>query len=528
MSWRRKAEIVEDNKKITRTEYSVRNTSVGMISSVAAMLIGYILRVVFTHTMSESYVGLNGLFTDIVSILSFSELGIGTAIMYALYRPVAEGDIEKQKSLMLLLRNFYRLVVALVAVMGCALLPFMRFIVKDYSDVGHLTLIYVLYLTNTACTYLLVYKKAMLDAQQKMYIGVLIQTISWILQDVFKIIALAVWHNFILFLVIGIVFTLLGNIVISVAANRAYPYLKDKDAKPLPKDEKKHIFTNVRAMMMHKLGDVVVNNTDNIIILKFVGLLSVGSYSNYYLVLGSIRQVMNQIFQGITASVGNLGVTEGENQVESVFDIAFFIGQWMSGIVFICLFELLDPFVTLSFGEQYLFARDVVFVLCLNFYLNGMQNAVRTFKDSMGLFWYDRYKAIVQAVLNIVVSLILVNFMGVIGVFLGTTVSMVLTAFWVEPYVLYKYGFKSSCRKYFLRFGMYAALTAAVALITDFVCSIAVRSIGNLYVGILVRLLLCVFVADALLVLIYFRTDNFKAVVNMGVDYIKGKLSRGK
>ncbi len=513
-----------NNEKITRTEYSVRNTSVGMISSVAAMLIGYVLRVVFTHTMSESYVGLNGLFTDIVSILSFSELGIGTAIMYALYRPVAEGDIEKQKSLMKLLRNFYMIVVALVAVLGCALMPFMRFIVKDYSDVGHLTLIYILYLVNTACTYLLVYKKAMLDAQQKMYIGVLIQTISWILQDVFKIIALLVWHNFILFLVIGIVFTLLGNIVISVAANRAYPYLKDKDVKPLPREEKKRIFTNIRAMMMHKLGDVVVNNTDNLILSSFVGLLSVGSYSNYYLVLASIRQVMSQVFQGITASVGNLGVMEDEKQVESVFDIALFLGQWMSGVVFICLFELLAPFVALSFGEKYLFSKGIVFVLCLNFYLNGLQNAVRTFKDSMGLFWYDRYKAIVQAALNIVISLILVKYMGVIGVFLGTTISMVLTTFWVEPYVLYKHGFKTSCRKYFIRLVIYAALMAVVALITDFVCGIAVRSIENLYVEIFVRLLICVVVSDVLFVLIYFWTDNFKSVINMAVGYIKDKF----
>lgn len=162
----------KSGKKITRTEYSVRNTSIGMISSVAAMLIGYLLRVVFTHTMSESYVGLNGLFTDVVSILSFSELGIGSAIMYALYRPVAEGDVEKQKSLMRLLRNFYMLVVALVAVLGGALMPFMRLLIKDYSDVGNVLLIYILYLINTACSYLLVYKKTLLDAQQKMYIGV--------------------------------------------------------------------------------------------------------------------------------------------------------------------------------------------------------------------------------------------------------------------------------------------------------------------------------------------------------------------
>lgn len=518
----------KSGKKITRTEYSVRNTSIGMISSVAAMLIGYLLRVVFTHTMSESYVGLNGLFTDVVSILSFSELGIGSAIMYALYRPVAEGDVEKQKSLMRLLRNFYMLVVALVAVLGGALMPFMRLLIKDYSDVGNVLLIYILYLINTACSYLLVYKKTLLDAQQKMYIGVFFQTLSWIVQDVFKIIALAVWHNFILFLLIGIAFTLLGNLVISVAADRCCPYLKEKEVTPLPKEEKKKIYKNIRAMMMHKLGDVVVNNTDNLILSACVGLLSVGSYSNYYLVLTSVRQVMNQVYQGITASVGNLGVTEDEKQVEKVFDIALFIGQWLSGFVFICLFEILDPFVRLSFGEKYLFSRSVVFVLCLNFYLNCLQNAAHTFKDSIGLFRHDRYKAIAQAGLNIVLSLILVKSMGVAGVFLGTTVSMLFTTFWVEPYVLYKHGFKSSCGKYFLRVGMYAVLMAAVTLITDFLCRMAVRSVGNLYAEIIVRLLLCVTVPNALLALIYFRTEHFKSVVRLALDFIKKRCRRGQ
>ncbi len=275
---------------------------------------------------------------------------------------------------------------------------------------------------------------------------------------------------------------------------------------------------------MHKAGNVVVNNTDNLVLSACVGLLSVGCYSNYYLLIGSVQQVLNQVYQGITASVGNLGVTEDAKQVKQVFDVAVFIGQWLYGVAFICLLELLNPVIELSFGEQYLFSEDIVFVLCLNFYITGLRKAVLTFRDSMGLFWYDRYKAILEAGLNIVLSLILVRYMGTVGVFLGTSLSMGLTSFWIEPYVLYKYGFKSSCRDYFLHQGRYCALMAIVWLVTDYVCDAAAALAGNLFAEIFIRLVLCVVLSDALLLLIYCRTDHFKDVMNIVKGIIKKKF----
>lgn len=514
------------SEKITRTEYSMRNTSVALVSRVTAIIMGYLLRVVFTRTLSESYVGLNGLFIDIINVLSLSEMGIGTAVTFALYRPIAEGDIEKQKSLMMLYRRFYRIVVAVVAVLGCVLIPFMRILIRDYKDVDNLILIYLLYLANTICSYLLIYKKTLLDAQQKMYIGVFYQTLFWVVQDVLKIAVLLVWQDFILFLVIGIVTTLLCNLCISRAADRRNPYLRDRDAVLLPAEEKKEIFANIRAMMMHKVGAVIVNNTDNLVLSACVGLLSVGSYSNYYLLLGSVRQILNQVYQGITASVGNLGVMEDESRVKRVFKAAVFIGQWLYGVAFICLYELLNPFVELSFGEKFLFSKEIVFVLCLNFYLNGLRNAALTFRDSMGLFWHDRYKSVLEAGLNIVFSLILVYYMGVIGVFLGTLFSMLLTSCWIEPYILYKHGFKCSSKGFFLRQGLYIALMTAVWLVTDAACNAAASWAGSLFAELLIRLVLCAVVPNVLFLLLYGGTADFKYTVNKALGFIKARMKR--
>lgn len=506
----------------TRTEYSARNTTVALLSRMTAILMGYVLRVVFTHTLSESYVGVNGLFTDIIQVLSLSEMGIGTAITFALYRPIAEGDIEKQKSLMMLFRKFYQMVALVVAVGGGLFIPFMNVFIKDYENVDHLTLIYILYLVNTIYSYLLIYKKTLMDAHQLLYIGTFYQTMSWVLKDVLQMVVLIWRHDFILFLLINIATTILCNVCISVRANGRYPYLKEKNVLPLPREEKQKIFSNIRAMLMHKVGTVIVNNTDNLLLSAFVGLASVGSYSNYYLVIGSVRQMLNQVYQGITASVGNLGVTEDEGHIRQVFEAVFFIGQWMYGFAFICLYELLNPFIELSFGKQYVFTEITVFVLCMNFFLNGMRNATLTFRDSMGLFWYDRHKAIAEAVLNLIISLLLVNLMGLTGVFLGTLFSMALTSLWVEPYVLYKHGFHESCISYFIRYFVYIVVIGIGWYATDLLCRklvlIGVQGAGATLAA---RLVVCVLVPNIWFLVIYARSREFRFLVGKAKSLVK-------
>lgn len=491
----------------SRTAYSVKNTTVSLISRLTAIGMGYLLRIVFTHTMSESYVGVNGLFLDIINVLSLSELGVGTAVTYALYAPIAKGDIEKQKSLMRMYARFYRMVAVFVAACGLLLIPFLPVLIKDGRQVEHLNVIYLLYLANTVGSYLLIYKKTLMDAHQLLYIGTMYQTISWACKDVLQMLVLVFTKNFILFLLLDIFCTVACNICISRKADALYPYLKERDAAPLTQGERRGIFQNIRAMMMHKAGTVIVNNTDNLLLSAFAGLASAGSYSNYYLVIGSVRQLSTQVFQGITASVGNLGVTEDKEHIRRIFETVFFLGQWIYGFCVITLFELLNPFVELSFGRNYLFSDGIVFVLCVNFFLTGMRNAALTFRDSLGLFWYDRYKSVAEAVVNLVFSLVFVNSFGTIGVFLGTMVSTVATSLWVEPYILYKYEFQASCAGYFLRYFCYALIIGAAWLLTDLLCARVTGGPGRL---LFLRLPICVAVPNALFLLVYARTREFR------------------
>ena len=346
------------------------------------------------------------------------------------------------------------------------------------------------------------------------------QTIFLLIQDVCQIIVLLVTRNFILFLSIYIICTVLSNIAISWKADKLFPYLKEPCCEKMGREEKKSIYRNIRAMMMHKIGNVIVNNTDNLLISSFVGVVSVGIYSNYYLVIGSVRQVLDQIFQGITASVGNLGATEDSDAIKNVFDIAFFIGQWLYGFTAICLFELLNPFVEIAFGKNYLFTKEIVLILCINFFINGTRKAALTFRDSMGLFWFDRYKAIVEAVLNLVISLVLVSKFGTFGVFAGTFISTMLTSVWVEPYVLYRHRLNRSPLGFYLQYFIYALGIGLVWLITDGICRIVP---GNVIVQFVARLGICIFIPNVLLLLLYFRKKEFQKVIGIAQRIIKNR-----
>lgn len=494
-------------KQKSRTEYSVMNTSVAFVAQISAILMGFFTRVVFTRMLSEGYVGINGLFTDILNILSLSELGVGTAITYALYGPIARNDIRKQQILMRMFRTFYRMTAVFVLTAGMCLIPFLDVLMKDRPDVDHLVLIYLLYLLNSVVSYLLIYKKTLVDAHQMNYITVLYHNGFLVFQDICQIIVLLTTRNFVLFLIVAVVCTITGNVCMSRKADALFPYLKEPCHEKLPQKERQDIFKNVKAMLMHKLGNVVVNNTDNLLISSFVGVITAGIYSNYYLVIGSVRQVLDQALQGVAASVGNLGATEESEKVSKVFDQLFFIGYWMYGFAGICLFELLNPFVELAFGKQYLFQKEIVLVLCINFFINGIRKPVLIFKESMGLFWYDRYKAIAEAVLNLGISIALVTHFGVVGVFAGTFCSTVLTSVWVEPYIIYKYRFHKPALQYFKKYSIYLIVMAIVWTVTESGCRLLN---GGALFNLFYRAGVCVIVPNILLWLMFRKTENWK------------------
>ncbi len=442
-----------------RTKNSIINLITALLGQFFGLAISFVARIVFIRLLGADYLGINSLFTNILTMLSLVELGVGAAMSYTLYAPLAEHNHAKIKSLMHFYRTAYRVIGAAILAIGILLTPVYPLFLNFTPDIPNLNLIYVLFVINTGISYFYSYKRTLIICDQKKYITTIYRYGCYFVLNIAQIVALLLTHNYLLFLIIQILFTLVENILVSQKADRLYPYLKSRDTMKLTRAELKPIKKNIRAMSLHKIGSIAVNSTDNILLSKIVGLVSVAKYSNYYLIISAIETITNQFFNATLASVGHLNASESKQKVESTFNTIFLLNYLIFSNCAILFFCLANNIVEKWVGADMVFESGIILTLTICLYLKGMRRSVLMFRDAMGLFWHDRYKAIVETVINLVASIILGMQMGTIGIFIGTIISTVMTSLWVEPYVLYKYGFNSKLRKYFFSFLKYTVYT---------------------------------------------------------------------
>ena len=497
---------------MTRISNSVRNIKVSLIGQISNLIISFIARTIFVYFLSAEYLGLNGLFTNILSILSLAELGIGSAIVYSLYEPLAKKEEYRISALMQIYKKAYISIGIWMGLAGFILTPFLGFFIKEIPEIENINLIYLLFVGNSALTYFFSYKRALIIADQKKYIDSLYYHTSFFVLNIIQIIILVLTQNYIYFLTIKIIITFIENYLISKKADRLYPFLKQPVSFKLSIEEKNTIVRNIKAMFIHRIGNVIVMGTDNLLLSKFVGLVAVGKYSNYLLIINSLNTFFDIIFKSLTASIGNLGATENKERVQQIFKSINFLNFWMYSFASIALINLINPFIIIWVGNEYVFSYDVVFLIVLNFYIQGLRASVLTFRNALGLFWYDRYKPIFESIINLVASVYLATQYGVSGVLLGTVISTVSTSFWVEPLVLYKYGFYISSIEYFITYAYRMLTTLLIGVITWYVCNLLS---GNSFLDFAYKLVVCLLLPNLLLIIIYHRTPNFKYLLRV-------------
>lgn len=435
-----------------RTEKSIKNIISSMIGQFFGILIALITRAVFVKTLSKNYLGVDGLFSNILTLLSLIELGVGPAMTFSMYKPLRDKNQEKIKTLINMYKKLYIGIGSCIFVAGIILIPFLKFFISDINTLDNIYIIYFLYLINSCITYFYSYKSSILITDQKKYIYNLYHYICFVGYNVLQIIVLLIYKNYILFLISQIIFCLIENILLVNKTNKLYPYLKGKNIKKIEIDEKNKIIRNIKAMIFHKLGAVVVNATDNIILSKFVGINAVALYSNYLLITNNIKKIVTQIFDSVIASVGNLVAEGNEKKIYEVFNKMFFFNYYIYTVICSCLIILFNDFIRMWVGSEYEFSFFIVVIISLNFYLSGTRKTVLAFRDAMGLYWYDRYKPLIESLLNIVASIVLAIKFGTIGVLLGTLISNVCTNLWIEPLILFKYGFKKDVKEYYIKY----------------------------------------------------------------------------
>lgn len=510
---------------MSRTKSSLINFFFAVLGQGLGLIVSFIARIFFIRILGSEYLGLNGLFTNILTVLSLAELGVGTAITYSLYTPLANKDDKKCQMIMQLYRKIYIAIGLFILIVGTVITPFLPIFIKNLPNIQNINLIYILFVVNTAISYFYSYKRNLIIADQNRYIATIYRYMCYILLNIAQIIYLVITKDYIGFLILQIIFTFLENVLVSLKADKMYPFLKDKTKRKLDAGTKKEIVKNTKAMMMHKVGDVIVNSTDNILLSSFVGLTAVGLYSNYYLITNALNIVINQVFNSLTASVGNLCATDSKTKQYNIFKKINFLTFWIFCFSSVCLITLFNPFIEIWVGKEYLFTMDIVIVLVINFYLTGMRKSVLTFREATGLFYKDRYKAIIEAVVNLIFSIVLALKLGTLGIFLGTLISSISVCVWIEPYILYKYGFNISVKKYFKDYIKKSLLTILLSCLVYFICMI---NLGNIYINFIYKVLMCILIPNLLLFIIYNKSNEFQYFYKNLFLKILSKLKRRK
>lgn len=439
-----------------RTKNSFRNSVIGSGSQIISIFLNFIVRTIFIYTLGNEYLGINGLFTNILLVLNFAELGFGSAIVYNLYKPVVFDEKERIKSLVNFYKKVYLVIGVVVLVLGLLVIPILPYLINGEVNIDeNLVVIYLLFLTETLVTYFWGYKRSVLLVYEKNYVNNLVDLIFSIIKSIVQAFILIFMHNYILCLIIYILSIVLSNVYISLYVNKKYSFLKEKNIEKLDYSEVKKIWENVKSLVVFKVGTVVLKGTDNIMISMLIGITLVGIYSNYSLIISAVSGVMWTFLTGFTGSIGNLNANSTKEKKEEIFNKVLFVSALLYGFACVCLGNLLSPFIVVWIGEDYLLDDTTILFLMITLYLNGLNFPQDVYRDTLGLFKYGKLVPLISAVINISFSVGLGLLMGIQGIFLATVLSILATTFWYMPNVIYRRVFDKSIFDYLKKVGLF-------------------------------------------------------------------------
>lgn len=450
-----------------RVRQAGKNIFFGYISNFIILVMGFLQRTVFIMVLDRTLLGVNSLYTDILSMLSLAELGIGSALNYSLYKPVAANDREKIKSYMGLYRKAYLAIAGVITAIGLLLIPFLPYLIKDSGGISakDLTVYYLIFLFNTVSTYFVAYKYSLANAQQRNYIQTNIATITKIATVFAQIVILFLTRNFLLYLLTQAVVELLQKIFVSIYFNKLYPFLRDRDVRKLQKEEKDIVVTKTKALMFHKIGDVARLSTDSIIITYFMNVDWVGIVGNYTMIITYAANFISVIFNSVISGFGNLVATESREKQYAMFRVYRFFACWLYGFAAVGFWLLLTPLVTgLWLDESWKLGQTVLTLILVDLYFKGGRVVLVNFKIAAGVFEQDKYLSLLQGAVNLVLSVVGIQYIGLAGVYVGTVVSGVMANL-VQPVIVYRDCFGRSAWTYFADAAKYIGVIVGVVLI---------------------------------------------------------------
>ncbi len=497
----------------TRTQNSVRNSIVALVCKIVITVFSFLTRTIFIQYLGKEILGIEGLFSNIITILNLADLGISTAIIFLLYKHIADKNEKKTAAIIAYLNKFYIIIGCIVLGVGLLLIPILPSLINLDNPIPNLNLYYVLTLLTTSSSYFFASRRVVFEANQNSYILNIIDCIVSVIATALKLIILFVCNNYAIYLSVTIIMHLVSNITIYTLGNKFYPSLKLYKKEALSKDEKKDLYKNVTAVMSHKIGGVLVTGTDNILISVLLNTILVAIYSNYFLIINSFMSIIVLVINAITPSVGNL--KECSHDIEhdySVYKQINFATFWLVSITAICMFVLFNTFISTWLDSSFLFDLPVVFLLCFNYYISMMRFGIGAFATAAGYFKQTWFKPYLEGIINLIVSILLAPSLGVAGIFLGTTFSLILGSVWIDPVVTFKRWFKKAPIKYFITYTFQLIILCCVGLVCHLTTNLI--NISNSWLNFITKGCSCFILSNLIYLLIFFNTNNFKSLLN--------------
>lgn len=431
-----------------RTQRSFFNVVVTVVTNICILVTAFFVQKIFVAAKGAEYNGINGLFTSVISMMSLTDLGIGSAIIYHLYRPAEEKNYKLINSLLRFYRNSYLIISGVVLFIGLGVMMFLPQLTDGVVLEDNVYLIFVLFLADCLCSYFLAYKKSLLYAYQMNYVLDGVHFICYMAQNALQLLVIYFFRNYVAFLLIKTVSKYIENVIISVYIHRNYTYTKVKKTVPLDNEVKYDIVKKVKALLFHRLGTLFVTGSDSLVITVILGLMDMSRYTNYNMILGGITALLNKVFETLTSSVGSFLLHSEIEQRRDVYKKIDFLNFWLFGCCSVGMYAIFNTVITLWVGEYFLFPKSGVFFLTLNFYIQGMRQSVLSFKNAAGIYHEDRFVPLAEAVINVIASILLAWKWGIAGVFAGTIISSCVVFLYSYPKYVCKPLFDIEYRQY--------------------------------------------------------------------------------
>lgn len=491
----------------SRTKNAKRNILFAFTNRITIILFPFVIRTVILYILGSEYLGLDSLFASVLSFLSLAELGVGSALVFSMYKPIAEGDAEQICALLNLYRRLYRYIGSFIFGAGILLIPFLPRLVKGGCPPDiNLYILYLVYLCNTTLTYWMYgYKSSLLSAHQRSDIisktTVLLQIAMYLMQ----ITSLFLTKNYYWYIVWLPVFTGFNNIVIAKVTDRMYPDYRCRGE--ISKEKQEDLKRKVIALFGTKANSIVLHAMDNIVISAFLGLSMVGKYGNYYYIMSAISGIITLIYNSMTAGIGNSLETENVEKNYFDFRVLTFVNFWIVSFCSVSLLCLYQPFMKIWVHEENMMDIYVVVLLVIYFYIFQIRRVVLTYKDAAGVWWEDRYRPYISMTVNLIGNFIMVQIIGIYGVILSTVFSLLISVP-MENYTVFRFIFHRSSVRFYLKNFLYALFAAALCVVSYYLCSFAPEGI----VGLAVRAALCMTLPNGIILVFFHRAEEFRHV----------------